>query len=384
MTVTILISIGTRPEAIKMAPVVHALQREDWLRLRILVTAQHRQLLDQCLGFFDIAADIDLDTMREDQNLAELTSRMLNAVHGVLAEEQPDFVLAQGDTTTVMAAALASFYRRIPFIHVEAGLRTGSLTAPWPEELNRRICGIVADLHCAPTRRAKENLLAEGVDPATVRVTGNTVVDALLWTVQTLRQEGCNYARKFGIEAGQPVVLITGHRRENFGDALERICLAIANLSDQFRHVQFVYPVHLNPNVQGPVHRLLGNRKNIRLGPPAPYREFVWLMDRAKLILTDSGGVQEEALSLGKPVLVMRETTERPEAVEAGVAELVGSSTDAIQQAASRLLLDDENASRRIQANPYGDGRAAQRIVDWMIQRPWQQRCDDGRRRRVA
>jgi UDP-N-acetylglucosamine 2-epimerase (non-hydrolysing) len=271
-----------------------------------------------------------------------------------------------------MAASLVSFFHRLPLVHVEAGLRTGNLQAPWPEELNRRITGITAALHCAPTTRAASNLLAEGVDPATVHITGNTVIDALLWSVQRERASDRQWREKYARLGDRRMVLITGHRRENFGQGFQDICGAISQLADAHADVQFVYPVHLNPNVRGPVFKILGGKKNVHLVEPAPYSEFVWLMDRSTIILTDSGGVQEEAPSLKKPILVMREITERPEAVEAGAVELVGTSPARIVAQVSLLLNDaDEYARRQIDQNPYGDGKAAERIVQLIVNQAW-------------
>ncbi|MCA9102329.1 MAG: UDP-N-acetylglucosamine 2-epimerase (non-hydrolyzing), partial [Planctomycetales bacterium] len=285
---------------------------------------------------------------------------------------KPDCIVAQGDTTTVMSAAIAAFYRHVPFVHVEAGLRTGNLQAPWPEEFNRRVASIVTALHCAPTGRAADNLRAEHVDPATIHVTGNTVIDALLWTVARERDASRGWAEKYAFLSDNRVVLITGHRRENFGGGFEEMCGAIAELAGQFADVRFVYPVHLNPNVQKPVHEILGQLGNVHLLEPCPYPEFVWLMDRSTLILTDSGGVQEEAPSLHKPILVMRETTERPEALDAGAVELVGTSRERIVGSVTRLLTDaDEYSRRQIEVNPYGDGQSARRIVDLMTQQGW-------------
>jgi UDP-N-acetylglucosamine 2-epimerase (non-hydrolysing) len=369
----VLLTFGTRPEAIKMAPVVHACRRQERLETVVCITGQHRQMLDQVVKYFDIPIDCDLNLMVPNQTLAELTSRCLTGLDKVLAEYRPDCVIAQGDTTTVMAAALAAFYRRTPFVHVEAGLRTGDLQAPWPEELNRRIAGIAAALHCAPTARAAENLLREGTPADAVHVTGNTVIDALLWTVDRERDKNAPWRRKYAALDNRRMVLITGHRRENFGDGMEHICRAILTLAARFPEVEFIYPVHLNPNVREPVNRLLAQRENIHLCEPAPYPEFVWLMDRSSLILTDSGGVQEEAPSLRKPVLVMRETTERPEALEAGAVELVGTDAEKIVDRTSLLLSDSAAyAAHQIDMNPYGDGHAAQRIAELLLQQNWQ------------
>jgi UDP-N-acetylglucosamine 2-epimerase (non-hydrolysing) len=356
-----------------MAPVVHACRRQsDRIETLVCVTGQHRQMLDQVVNYFDIPIDRDLNLMSPNQTLAEVTSRCLTGLDAVLAEYRPDCLIAQGDTTTVMAAALAAFFRRIPFVHVEAGLRTGDLQAPWPEELNRRIAGIATSLHCAPTARAAENLLREGTSPHAVYVTGNTVIDALLWTVDRERDKNAPWRKKYAALDNRRMVLITGHRRENFGDGMEQMCQAILKLSERFPEVEFVYPVHLNPNVREPVQRLLTDRENIHLCEPAPYPEFVWLMDRSTLILTDSGGVQEEAPSLRKPVLVMRETTERPEALEAGAVELVGSDVQKIVERTSLLLSDSvAYAARQIDSNPYGDGHASQRIVELILKQNW-------------
>lgn len=361
-----------------MAPVVHECRRRECdVEPIVCLTGQHREMLTQVTDFFGISADEDLDLMRPNQTLASLTSRCLESLDAVLVRRQPHCVVAQGDTTTVMAAALAAFYRGIPFVHVEAGLRTGNLMAPWPEELNRRIADMVTALYCAPTPRAEEALLREGVPPSKIRITGNTVVDALLATMERHRANGNSFREKYAFLGNRPTILITGHRRESFGAGFDNMCQAIALLADRFRHCHFVYPVHLNPNVQQPVTRILGGRPNIHLIPPLHYPEFVWLMDRSRLILTDSGGVQEEAPTLRKPVLVMRDVTERPEAVEAGAARLVGTSTEAIAAAVTALLTNErEYAACLTDTNPYGDGRAAERIVRWMLEQGWQAQPD--------
>ena len=371
----VLLTFGTRPEAIKMAPIIHECRgRCDQIDTIVCATGQHREMLDQVIEYFGIEVDRDLDLMSPRQTLADVTARCLTGLDAVLAEHQPDCIVAQGDTTTVMAAALAAFYRRVPLVHVEAGLRTGNLQAPWPEELNRRIASLTATLHCAPTNLAAENLLREGVSAESVVVTGNTVIDALLWTVARERGHGSPWREKYAALGDRRMVLITGHRRENFGDGMEQMCTAILILARRFADVELLYPVHLNPNVREPVGRLLSGQANIHLGEPAPYPEFVWLMDRSTLILTDSGGVQEEAPSLRKPVLVMRETTERPEAVEAGAVELVGADVFRIVDRASLLLSDRAAYSlHQIDRSPYGDGRAAPRIVDRMLRQGWQQ-----------
>lgn len=367
----VLLVFGTRPEAIKMAPVVlESLRRRPALDPIVCLTGQHRQMLDQVTDYFGIHADADLQLMSEGQTLASLTARCLEELDAILCRYRPHCVIAQGDTTTAMAAALASFYRRVRFVHVEAGLRTGDLFAPWPEEFNRRLASLVAALHCAPTSRAANNLLLEGIRADAIRVTGNTVIDALLIAVERERGRQAFWENRYQEMGQRRLVLITGHRRESFGDGFERICRAIAIVADRFPDVVFLYPVHLNPQVWQPVHARLGGLVNVHLVPPLPYPEFVWLMDRATLILTDSGGVQEEAPSLGKPVLVMRETTERPEAAEVGTAQLVGTSTAGIVDGVSNLLTDSVEYSRRSAiANPYGDGNAAPRIVDLLVDR---------------
>jgi UDP-N-acetylglucosamine 2-epimerase (non-hydrolysing) len=369
-----LLTFGTRPEAIKMAPVVHECRkRGEQIETIVCTTGQHRQMLDQVTDYFGIAVDRDLDLMSANQSLADVTARCLTGLDGVLAEYKPDCIVAQGDTTTVMAAALAAFYRRVPLVHVEAGLRTGDLQAPWPEELNRRIASLVTALHCAPTERAADNLLREGVPSEFVHVTGNTVIDALMWTVAREREQSRPWREKHAAIGDRRMVLITGHRRENFGEGFEQMCAAILILAKRFPDVEFLYPVHLNPNVREPVQRLLSGQTNIRLCEPAAYPEFVWLMDRSTLILTDSGGVQEEAPSLRKPVLVMRETTERPEALDAGAVELVGTNAFKIVDRASLLLSDRAAYSlHQIDRSPYGDGHAAARIVDLMLRQGWQ------------
>ncbi|MBN2578509.1 MAG: UDP-N-acetylglucosamine 2-epimerase (non-hydrolyzing) [Pirellulales bacterium] len=371
----VLLTFGTRPEAIKMAPIVHECQkRSARIELFVCVTGQHRQMLDSVVQYFGLPVDRDLELMVPDQTLAELSAHCLTGLDAAIVDYRPDCVVAQGDTTTVMAASLAAFYRRVPLVHVEAGLRTGDVYAPWPEEVNRRVASMTAALHCAPTPWAAENLLREGASPETVHVTGNTVVDALLWTVARERRRGASWRRRFHYLGSRRMVLVTSHRRENFGDGLEQICRAVARLAERFPEVEFVYPVHLNPHVREPVHRLLSGRSNVHLCPPASYPEFVWLMDRSTLILTDSGGVQEEAPSLRKPVLVMRETTERPEAVEGGGVELVGADVRKIVGRTSLLLTDAAAyAAHQIDANPYGDGSAAQWIVELMLRQGWRQ-----------
>lgn len=368
---TIAIIFGTRPEAIKLAPVVLALRGHPAIACRVCVTAQHRQMLDSVLEAFGIAPDADLDLMRPGQSLGRLTARGIEAIDGYLGRERPDLVLVQGDTTTVLCAALAAFYHHIPVGHVEAGLRTGDLHSPWPEEANRVLTSRLAALHFAPTETSRQNLLKEGVAADRIFVTGNTVIDALLLAREKIRDDpppipGLSPSL---LEDGpdRPLVLITGHRRESFGAGFESICRAVAALAHRFPHAQFVYPVHLNPRVREPVGRILGAAEagNIHLIEPLPYLPFLALMDRATLILTDSGGIQEEAPSLGKPVLVLRETTERPEAVAAGTVRLVGTDERVIVAEAARLLTEPAAYEAMTCAHqPYGDGRAAARIVD--------------------
>lgn len=359
---------GTRPEAIKMAPVVKALSNSVRIEAKVCVTAQHRQMLDQVLTLFGIVPDFDLDLMKPGQDLTDITSNVLLGMRRVFNEWRPDYVLVHGDTTTTLAASLAAYYEKIPVGHVEAGLRTGNIYSPWPEEMNRRIAGAIAQVHFAPTETAKVNLLREGVREETVHVTGNTVIDALLEIVHRLRSDvelRASMEQKFQfLDSNKRLILVTGHRRENFGSGFEDICTAIRRISE-FRDVEILYPVHLNPNVQEPVKRLLGNSRNIHLIGPLDYLPFVYLMDRAAIILTDSGGVQEEAPSLGKPVLVMRNTTERPEAVAAGTVRLVGTDQETIVRE-TQLLLDRHAEYERMSHahNPYGDGMAANRIVN--------------------
>lgn len=365
--------MGTRPEAVKLAPVVAALRGSHDLRCTVVATGQHKEMFRQVAETFGFEVDANLDVMRPNQSLAELTARLMDGVAGWLGSAQPDMALVQGDTTTVLVASLACFYRRIPIGHVEAGLRTGNIWSPFPEEANRRLATPLVALHFAPTDAARAALLREGVPEETISVTGNTVIDALRIEVGAQAGDAALRARineelsgLVGADWAQaPLVLITGHRRENFGEGIEQICQAIALLADRFPDHRFVYPVHLNPNVLEHVNRLLGDLPNVRLIPPQSYRNFVALMARCRLVLTDSGGVQEEAPSLGKPVLVMRDTTERPEGVAAGTAILTGPNAKAIAHHAARLL-SDEAAYRAMATarNPYGDGYAAERIVE--------------------
>ncbi|UCQ57701.1 UDP-N-acetylglucosamine 2-epimerase (non-hydrolyzing) [Edwardsiella piscicida] len=364
----VLTVFGTRPEAIKMAPLVHALAADAAFDARVCVTAQHREMLDQVLGLFQIVPDYDLNIMRPGQDLSDITCRILEGLKPVLAEFRPDVVLVHGDTTTTLAASLAAFYQRIPVGHVEAGLRTGDLYSPWPEEANRTLTGHLASLHFAPTLTARANLLREGIREQTIHLTGNSVVDALLWVRDRICADAALQTRLAAsypfLAADKPPLLVTGHRRESFGGGFERICGALAQIARSHPQVQVVYPVHLNPNVSEPVNRILRDIENVFLIPPQDYLPFVYLMGRAQLILTDSGGIQEEAPSLGKPVLVMRETTERPEAVQAGTVRLVGTDTATIVSQVSQLLEDEQQYRAMSHAtNPYGDGQACQRIL---------------------
>lgn len=354
----ILCVVGTRPEAIKMAPVIRALKSESWAEVRVLATAQHRHILDQVLDFFDIEPDIDLDIMRPNQALTTLTARLLLDLDDVLLAEKPDVVLVQGDTTTVMTAALACFYHRIPVGHVEAGLRTWDMQNPFPEEANRVIAGKLARWHFAPTEGSRQNLLKEGISDSEILVTGNTVIDALLQTAAKSLELGID------LDPTKRLVMVTSHRRENFGEPFRNICRALKTLAENNPNVQFLYPVHPNPNVKDVAYEYLGEVPNFILCEPLDYAPFVAAMKQSYLILTDSGGVQEEAPALGKPVLVLRDETERPEAVEQGVVKLVGPNYEPIVNEAQRLL-DDEEAYKAMARgiSPYGDGHAAERIA---------------------
>ena len=367
----ILVVFGTRPEAIKMAPVVKALKGEPSLEVKVCVTAQHRQMLDQVMDIFGLRADFDLNVMAPNQTLADVTCKVLKGMEGVFAEWKPDMILVQGDTTTVMAAALAAFYHKIEVGHVEAGLRTGNIYSPWPEEMNRLIAGNLATQHYAPTPRSRDNLLRENKDPKTVFVTGNTVIDALHEAVRIMDADPAltaGLASKFPfIDAGRRLVLVTGHRRENFGDGFVHICNAIKRVAAR-PDVQVVYPMHMNPNVRKPVNEILGGLSNVHLIEPLDYLSFLYMMRKSYLIKTDSGGVQEEAPSLGKPVIVMRDTTERPEAVDAGTVILAGTETEAMASAAERLLDDKGFYDKMARAvNPYGDGLASRRIAEIIV-----------------
>lgn len=360
----ILVAIGTRPEAIKLCPLVKELARQDGIKVSVCATGQHRQMLDQVLEIFGVTPDYDLDLMMPNQTLAGLTTRIISAFDEVLAKAEPDVVVVQGDTTTTFACALAAFYRRIKVAHVEAGLRTGNRFSPFPEEINRRLASSLVDWHFAPTETGRAALLAEGYPDADIHVVGNTVIDALMEMSARIREAPAEYEARFDFVPNDArMVLITCHRRENFGSGLDNICAAIAELAAAYPDTHFVYPVHLNPNVQGPVNASLGGFANVHLIEPQDYLNFIWLMDRAHVVLTDSGGVQEEAPSLGTPVIVMRDTTERMEAITAGTAKLVGSDAAAIAGAA-RALLDDAAAWSAMAnvANPFGDGKSCERI----------------------
>lgn len=372
--IRVLSIFGTRPEAVKMSPVVQALEAEPRIDSRVCVTAQHREMLDQVLHLFKITPDVDLNLMRPNQSLSSLTAEILKHIDPVLEAEHPDWILVQGDTTTVMAAALAAFYRNIKVGHVEAGLRTGDKRQPFPEEINRRIAGTLADLHFAPTQTARQNLLREGVNDERIIVTGNPAIDALQ-QISKLDPpaEMADLFKQWGLDAGKKrLVAVTAHRRENFGKPIEDICLALKRLAERYAgELVIVYPVHLNPNIQEPVHRLLDGVPNIHLLQPVDYLPMVHLMRRATLVLTDSGGIQEEATGLGKPTLVLREKTERPEGVDAGVLKLVGTDTERIFRETCRLL-DDAEAYHVMAhaANPFGDGHAAERIVRALLDFP--------------
>ncbi|AKA33499.1 UDP-N-acetylglucosamine 2-epimerase (non-hydrolyzing) [Acinetobacter baumannii] len=368
----VLLVFGTRPEAIKMAPLALKLQQniEDF-ETKVCVTGQHRQMLDQVLELFNLKPDFDLNLMKPGQTLSDVTSGVLKGLEQVFEEWLPDIILVHGDTATTFAASLAGYYHKVKIGHVEAGLRTGDLYSPWPEEANRQLTGVLANYHFAPTKSSYDNLVKENVNPETIIVTGNTVIDALLQVKDKVEQDQ-DLIHKFEqefkfLDKNKKLVLVTGHRRENFGQGFLNICSALANLAKKYPDIQIVYPVHLNPNVQQPVNELLAGIKNIHLIAPQDYLPFVYLMNRSYLILTDSGGIQEEAPSLGKPVLVMRDTTERPEAVDAGTVRLVGTDVSTIESAVSELLENSATYATMSEAhNPYGDGTACQQIVDFL------------------
>lgn len=377
----VMLVFGTRPEAIKMAPLVKAFQSEkDKFETIVAVTGQHREMLDQVLDLFEITPDYDLNIMKQGQDLYDVTARVLVGMRDVLKEAQPDVVLVHGDTTTSTASALAAFYQQIPVAHIEAGLRTHNIYSPWPEEMNRLITGRIATYHLSPTKLSRQNLLDEGIKDEAITVTGNTVIDALYWVVDKIKSDknldaklakelleagaGYDVTR---LDSGRKLVLITGHRRENFGDGFNNMCEAIRDLANKYQDVDFVYPMHLNPNVRKPIQEIFGSIKhdNLFFIEPLEYLSFVYLMEKSTLVLTDSGGIQEEAPGLGKPVLVMRDTTERPEALDAGTVKLVGTNYDKIVSEVSMLLDDKKYYTKMSQAvNPYGDGKACERIVD--------------------
>lgn len=367
----VLTVFGTRPEAIKMASLVKVLASVEGIDAKVCVTAQHRQMLDQVLELFDIRPDYDLNIMKPGQTLTGITSEILTRIEPVLQDCNPDLVLVQGDTTTTFAATLAAYYQHIDVAHVEAGLRTGNPYSPWPEEANRKLTSTLAKLHFAPTEQSRNNLLGEGVSAESIHVTGNTVIDTLLDIVERLQSDAALRKRQESqfdfIDPAKRMILVTGHRRENFGAGFEAICNALVDIARR-EDVQIVYPVHLNPNVQEPVHRIFSAVPNVILLEPQDYVSFVYLMSRSNFLITDSGGLQEEAPSLGKPVLVMRDTTERPEAVEAGTVKIVGSDRATIVREANRLL-DDTAAYQAMSGahNPYGDGKAALRIRDILV-----------------
>ncbi len=386
----VLLVFGTRPEAIKMAPLVKKFQENSEFQTMVCVTAQHREMLDQVLDIFEIKPDYDLNIMKQGQDLYDITSRVLLGLRDVLDETNPDFVLVHGDTTTSTAAALAAFYKQIPVVHVEAGLRTNNIYSPWPEEMNRRMTGRLATYHLAPTELSRQNLLKENVDNQNIVITGNTVIDALFWVINKIKEDdnlaetlqknikNCGYdvnriSRKDArtCVSTRKLILITGHRRENFGEGFRNICNAIKTLSIKYPSVDFVYPMHLNPNVRKPISEIFG-QENEKLSntffiEPLDYLNFIFLMEKADIILTDSGGIQEEAPSLGKPVLVMRNNTERPEALEAGTVKLVGTDYDKIINEVSELLESEDSYNKMSKAvNPYGDGLACKRIVDFL------------------
>ena len=375
----VMLVFGTRPEAIKMAPLVKKFQESDDFETIVCVTAQHREMLDQVLDIFEIKPDYDLNIMKQGQDLYDITSRVLLGLRDVLNETNPDLVLVHGDTTTSSAAALAAFYKQVPVVHVEAGLRTNNIYSPWPEEMNRRITGRIATYHLAPTELSRQNLLKENVKDNNIIVTGNTVIDALFWVVEKIKNDDklAETLQKniknngYDVDRQKRIVLITGHRRENFGEGFKNICYAIRDLSIKYPDVDFVYPMHLNPNVRKPISEIFGNEANKSSNTffiePLDYLNFIFLMEKSHIILTDSGGIQEEAPSLGKPVLVMRDNTERPEALDAGTVKLVGTDYDKIVNEVSQLLENEDSYNTMSKAvNPYGDGSACERIVEFL------------------
>lgn len=369
----ILLVFGTRPEAIKMAPLALTLNKDSRFNTKVCVTGQHRQMLDQVLELFNLTPDYDLNVMKPGQDLTDITTSILQGMKKILEDLRPDFVLVHGDTSTTLAASLAAYYQQIPVGHVEAGLRTGNIYSPWPEEANRKLTGALAKLHFAPTETSKQNLLAEGVRPENIYVTGNTVIDSLFTTIQKL-DSASEYKHKLEeqfkfLDKNKKLILVTGHRRESFGQGFKDICNALLKVATSYKDIQIIYPVHLNPNVREPVTRLLGHVNNIFLVEPLDYLPFIYLMNCSHIVLTDSGGIQEEAPSLGKPVLVMRNTTERPEAVVAGTVKLVGTNTDEIVAGINELLTNETvYRAMSVAHNPYGDGKACLRICDALAQ----------------
>ena len=356
---------GTRPEVIKLALLIKELEKRDNITLDVCFTGQHKEMVLPLIDFFELKINSYLDLMQPNQTLSSLTARTITAMDGYCNEVKPDVVIVQGDTTTAMSAALTAFYHKVKVAHVEAGLRTHNMLSPFPEEMNRSVISLIAGINYAPTKMAMQNLEKEGVNADNILVSGNTVIDALFFTLEKVKQ---NKEYKVDYTNGEKIVLITGHRRENFGDGFENICFAIKALAEKYQDFQFIYPVHLNPNVQEPVRRILNGAKNIKLIPPVDYIQFTQLMEASYLILTDSGGIQEEAPSIGKPVLVMRDTTERPEAVLAGAAKLVGTDKDEIIENVSRLI-DSEDAYNKMSQvmNPFGDGTASRKIADHLL-----------------
>lgn len=365
----ILTIFGTRPEAIKMAPLIKKLDENFRFIVEVCVTAQHREMLDQVLDLFEIKPDYDLNLMRPGQSLTDITARALNGLESVLSQSNPDLVLVHGDTTTTLSSALSAYYKKIPVGHVEAGLRTGNIYSPWPEEGNRKLVSVLAEYHFSPTYEARNNLVAEGINPNKIHVTGNTVIDSLHYVARKINSDErikSELQKSFDfIDSSKKMILVTGHRRENFGPGFESICKALSDIAKRNNDVQIVYPAHLNPNVLGPVNRLLSGFENIFVIPPQDYLPFVYLMERSYLILTDSGGIQEEAPSLGKPVLLMRDTTERPEAIKAGTVRLVGTDAKAILNGCEDLLSNQDSYQAMAKAySPYGDGMASERIAE--------------------
>lgn len=369
MSLRPLLILGTRPEAIKMAPVISECRQRASMEPIVCFTGQHREMLRQVTDYFEIAPDVELHVMSPGQSLAKLTSRLLTELDEVVEKHRPNCLVAQGDTTSVLAASMVAFYRNLPLVHVEAGLRTGNLQSPFPEEFNRRVAGLIAALHAAPTARSASALAAENIPASQIRVTGNTVIDALLYTRERERSRQAHWQAKYEFLQNRPFILVTTHRRENHGRGLAEVFSALAAISANHPDLAILFPVHLNPQVQAAAKELLGNRPNVYLVEPAPYPEFVWLMDNCHFMVTDSGGVQEEAPSLKRPVLVVRDTTERQESVECGAVKLVGSHRGPLLAAAEDLIANPAvYQSMQVSSNPYGDGRAAKQIVDWMVE----------------